>query len=710
MDTIEGVLERITFRNPENGYTIARVKSGHELFTAVGIFSHVPVGAYIEAQGEWHIDPQYGHQFKCTHITERPPATQAGLEKYLGSGLIKGIGPAFAKRLLATFGDDTLDVLDNRPERLQEVPGLGAKKIAQVTQAWEAQRSIKHIQLFLQTHDVPPSFGVRIYETYGADSVAILREDPYRLCQDIWGIGFKTADQIARKLGLPEDSPARQRAGLLTALRQAAENGHCFLTQDKLLATAQEALDGISVTQARLASQFDMMQQAGQLVLDEDRCYLPSLFQCESGSANRLTALLQTPSPYAGQDIQGMALQAEKTLGVTFENSQRRGMMTAWRSKVSVLTGGPGTGKTFTTRGILQGFAQWHARILLAAPTGRAAKRLTETTGREATTLHRMLGYRPGGGYMYNAEKSLECDVLLIDEVSMVDVVLFYHVLAALPAQAVLVLVGDADQLPSVGPGNVLHDLLPVLPVTRLQTVFRQAARSLIITNAYRIHRGEMPIWQGEQRDCFWVDAADGQATADAVVDLCARRLPGYLQADPLTDIQVLCPMWRGPAGAHALNTRLQTALNPQGAPQPGGNGRFRAGDRVMQLRNNYDKDVFNGDLGRVTQGVEDLLTVSFDGRLVSYAANELDELSTAYAITIHKSQGSEYPVVVAPMTTQHYIMLQRNLLYTCVTRAKSALVLVGSMKALRMAVERADAISRNTALTQRLERFINMK
>lgn len=726
--TLSGTVERIVFTNEENGYTIARFRadSRYDLMTIVGPLAGVKPGARLKIEGLWKTHPKYGEQFEIQSYQEEMPATVEGIRKYLGSGLIKGIGPVTARRIAEHFGTYTLEVIEQDIGRLAEVPGVGPKRVTVIARAWEEQKQIKEIMLFLQAHDVSTQLAVKIYKTYGDASIGVVRDDPYRLARDIYGIGFLTADRIARSLGVEHDSPQRVAAGIEHTLNQFSDEGHVYVPREALLAQAAKILE---VPAELAAAQLPGLAADERIVLEtvddgeeaEEAVYLIPFHRAEIGVARRLRALLSHPGSRLdefraagfawGQALAYLARQS----GLTLAERQTEAVQTALTHKVSILTGGPGTGKTSTVRGLLSLLNAKRKRVLLAAPTGRAAKRLYETTGHEAKTIHRLLEVDPGAGsgwgFKRNQDNPLEADMIIIDEVSMIDLVLMNALLRAVHPASHLLLVGDADQLPSVGAGNVLHDLIGSgqVPVVRLDVVFRQAADSTIITNAHRINRGESPLFPKDRRDFFFFGKEDPAECAELVVDIVARRIPTTFNFDPQAQIQVLSPMTRGQAGTRALNETLQARLNP---PRPGkpeyksGSRLFRQGDRVIQLRNNYDKDVYNGDLGLIRQIdlEEGEFVVEIDGRPVRYEFSDLDELALAYALTVHKSQGSEYPVVVIPLLTQHYMMLQRNLLYTGVTRAKAMVVLVGTRKAIAMAVRNAKIARRWSGLSWRLQ------
>lgn len=713
--SVSGLVERVTFHSEENGFCVLRlkVKGERDLVTVVGHAPAVTPGEYASASGLWITDREHGRQFKALFLKIFPPTTLSGIEKYLGSGMVKGIGPVYAKKLVRAFGDAVFEVIEKTPERLYEVRGIGPKRVQRITKGWADQKVVREIMVFLHSHGVSTSKAVRIFKTYGKDAVRTVSENPYRLARDIRGIGFKSADTIAQKLGISPLSPLRARAGVLYALSEVSGNqGHCCLPRTEL---AKSASDLLGIPLPVIGEAIGHELEAGSLVLDsvpgEDSVYPAPLWHSERSAAERLRALMQKRLPWPHIDAEKAIPWAEKKLGIELAASQKEAVRLALRSKVLVITGGPGVGKTTLVRTILTILRAKRVKIALAAPTGRAAKRLSESSGEEAKTIHRLLEVDPGTfGFKRNESNPLECDLLVADECSMVDVQLADSLLRALPSGAALILVGDADQLPSVGPGNVLSDLIAsgTVPVVRLTEVFRQAAASWIIRAAHSINSGRFPELpaRGDKADFYFVPEDDPEKIPDLIVDLVRRRLPRAYGADPVRDIQVLCPMNRSGTGARALNDLLQQALNP---PGPGAVTRFGnsfgPGDKVMQIENNYDRDVYNGDIGFVAEvdAEEEELAVVFDGREVRYPFGELDELVLCYATTIHKSQGSEYPIAVIPASTQHYLMLKKNLFYTGVTRGKKLVVLVGQKRALGIAVRSREALARRTGLAQRL-------
>ena len=714
MDRLRCVVERVTYQNETNGYSVikCRAKGYADLITVVGSMPEVHVGSVLTLSGEWTVNPKFGRQFTVSGFEETLPATVYGIEKYLGSGLVKGIGPKFAARIVRAFGAETLNVIEEDPDALLRVPGIGKLRVERIKKSWDEQKEIKNIMLFLQGHDVSTTHATKIYKTYGSDSIRVVKENPYRLADDIWGIGFRTADTIAEKLGVEKETAVRLRSGLLYTLNRLSDEGHCYARRDQLLKTGAELL---AVQESVLPAVLDEMVRQDdvktELIDGEDSApgetavYLPPFWFAETGTAKRLKQIFSSP-PSVKVKPQGLEERIRRVTGLNYDPAQMDAIRCAAGSKILILTGGPGTGKTTTTLGILTAFRQAGAKILLAAPTGRAAKRLSETTGMEARTIHRLLEFKPPEGCQKNEQNPLEGDVLILDECSMIDIMLMYSLLKAVPDSMTLIFVGDVDQLPSVGAGNVLRDLIDagVFPVVRLTKIFRQAAASRIITNAHRINRGRMPdLSNGKQSDFFFLEEEDPETAAQEIVRLVKERLP---RAYGTRDIQVLTPMQRGAVGAANLNQVLQAALNADAAGLRRGGTDYRLHDKVMQIRNNYDKEVFNGDIGTVCRvNTEDReLTVSFDGREVLYDVTELDELVLAYAATVHKSQGSEYPIVVMPVLMTHYVMLQRNLVYTGVTRAKKLMVMIGSTKALALAVRNVTVTRRNTMLKERLK------
>uniref|UniRef100_UPI003FD8CA6D SF1B family DNA helicase RecD2 n=1 Tax=Alistipes putredinis TaxID=28117 RepID=UPI003FD8CA6D len=699
------VVERITYQNPENGYSVlkVKVKGYNDLVTLVGNLLEVPVGSVLLCRGEWKVDKRYGSQFVAATWEETMPATVYGIEKYLGSGLVKGIGPRFARAIVQRFGTETIDIIETEIERLYEVPNIGRKRVAKIRESWEKQKDIKNVMLFLQGYGVSTAYAAKIYREYGKESIDKVRENPYRLADDIWGIGFKPADGIAAKLGYENEDPRRCRSGILYTLGQLSDEGHVYAGEEQLVKTAGQLLEaGETAIRDTLAG----MLQAEDLILDKDAIYLPPFYHAECGTSRRLRDLAESTGRSLFDGLFDPSSLTAET-GIEYDEVQLAAIRQAVTSKVMVLTGGPGTGKTTTTQGIIAALKKAGLRVLLAAPTGRAAKRMSEATGMEAKTIHRLLEYNPQDGYKRNDENPLEGDALIVDECSMIDILLMNNLLKAVPVGMRLVFVGDIDQLPSVGAGNVLRDIIDSqrIPVVRLVRIFRQAQKSRIVMNAHTINQGRFPdTSNGRDTDFFFMREDDPERAAETIVRLVKERLPRAYRESP-DRIQVLTPMQRGVVGAANLNLLLQQALNPSGPSLGRGGYTYRQGDRVMQLRNNYAKEVFNGDLGYIREvDTEDrMLTVDFDGKKVEYDVTELDELTLAYATTIHKAQGSEYPIVVMPVLMTHFVMLQRNLIYTGITRAKKICVLIGAMKALAYAVRNMSVLKRNTSLRERL-------
>ncbi len=737
MTKLRCVVERITYQNAENGYSIMKVRASEchastladgrmrpelatgkvavkgygELVTLVGNLLEVPVGSVLLCEGEWKVDKRYGQQFQCETWEEVMPATVYGIEKYLGSGLVKGIGPKFAKLIVNKFGTDTIDVIETDIERLYELPGIGKKRVEKIRESWEKQKDIKNVMLFLQGFGVSTAYAAKIYRQYGKESIDKVKDNPYRLADDIWGIGFKTADGIAQKMGYEKNDPRRCRSGLLYTLNQLSNEGHVYAEEAQLVESAKNLLEA---EEEPVRDALQQMTQAEDLILENEAIYLPPFYHAEVGVARRLLTLagnrITEQQLFKSEfDIAGL----QKQTGIEYDEVQLSAIRQATASKVMVLTGGPGTGKTTTTRAIIAALRHAGLRISLAAPTGRAAKRMSEATGMESKTIHRLLEYNPLDGYKRNSENPLDGDALIVDECSMIDIMLMNNLMKAVPETMRLILVGDIDQLPSVGAGNVLRDIIDSgrIPVVRLTKIFRQAQRSRIVMSAHAINKGLFPdLSNGKDTDFFFMKNDDPEDVAKQIVDLVRTRLPrAYRQS--AANIQVLTPMQRGVVGAANLNLLLQQALNPSGPALARGGYTYRLGDRVMQLRNNYDKDVYNGDLGFITavDETERTLTADFDGKSVEYEASELDELTLAYATTIHKSQGSEYPIVVMPVLTNHFVMLQRNLIYTGITRAKKICVLIGQTRALSYAINNMAVLKRNTKLKERLNGTISI-
>lgn len=719
METVDGTVKSVVFRNDETGFTILHVTPAEtdgafrlaaREITVLGTCAAAWEGEELHATGEWVDDPVRGRQFKAKSVECIPPKSVEGVRRYLASGLIRGIGPVLANRIVDRFGAETIDVLDHHSGRLREIPKVGPKKIASIVQGWREGKGTREVMIFTQTYGISAGKAAKIYRTYGPDSVAIIKRDPYRLCRDIWGIGFATADRIALAVGLPKDSPLRARAAIVFTLRtEADEAGHCWTSEPDLLLHAQE-LVGISVETLAEALKHEL--DAGRVVKEGDRLYLRDLWVAERRVAAKLKALLASPPAFSPIDPDRAVAWWERKTGFTLAPAQLRAVRASVGSKVSIVTGGPGVGKTTIIRALVEIFQArtgvHKITVQLGAPTGRAAKRMAESTGAPAQTLHRLLKYNPQtNAFTYNEERPLAGDVFIFDEMSMVDIRLMADLVVALPRRATLILVGDTDQLPSVGPGNVLRDLIAsqTIPTSQLTEIFRQDSSGLIVRNAHHVNAGEPFETRVGASDFYFVAQDDPAKALDLVLDFMVTRIPRHFHLEPLQDVQVLTPMRRNLLGAENLNAAIQKRLNGAGPGVVRGGMEFRAGDRVMQLRNNYDKDVYNGDVGFVqsVEPAERTLVVLFDGRPVEYRAADLDELTLAYATTIHKSQGSEYPAVIVLLHRQHYMMLQRNLLYTAITRGKKLVLVIGSPWAVKQAIETNVVRARRTSLAERM-------
>ena len=719
---LHGQIERITYINEENGFTIARVKvhGQRDLVTVVGNLMAPSPGEILKMKGEWANHPKFGEQFKVVHYKSAVPASVYGIQKYLGSGLIKGIGPVMAKRIVKKFDKQTLDIIENEIEKLAEVKGIGKKRISMIKTAWDAQKEIRQVMLFLQTHGVSSGYATKIFKQYGQASIQVVKENPYRLATDIFGVGFVTADHIAEKLGFDKNSELRAEAGILYVLHQLADEGHVYYPYEPLIRKCQEILQVDRDVIVKAFSTIALNQQIVIEDLNEDieefrennkAVYLAKFDLCETSIATRLKALVNVPKSIRKIDSDKAIEWVQEQLAITLADNQMEAVRSAVKDKVMIITGGPGTGKTTIINAILKIFSKLRVRVMLAAPTGRAAKRMSEATGHEAKTIHRMLEYSiQKGGFQKNEAHPLNCDLLVVDEASMIDTILMHHLLKAISPTATFILVGDVNQLPSVGAGNVLKDIIAsgAVPVVELNEIFRQAKESLIIVNAHKINSGELPYLKSSDNklvDFYFIEQEDPEEVLKIILDLVKARIPRRFRCDATEDIQVLTPMHRGVVGAGNLNVELQRALNPGEAGLVRGNMSFRVNDKVMQIKNNYDKEVFNGDIGRITR--IDLeaqqVSMSFDGRNVDYDFSELDEIVLAYAVSVHKSQGSEYPAVVMPILTQHYVLLQRNLIYTAVTRGRRLVVLVGTKKALAIGVKNDKTQKRYTYLRHRL-------
>ena len=712
---IEGLVERIVFASEESGFTVMRLQENGKpyLTTVVGSFPSVTAGEMLRLTGRWVHDKKFGYQYRAESYESTMPATLVGIERYLGSGLIKGIGPVIAGRLVDKFGANTLRVIDTVPERLREVDGVGPKRTDMIKSAWVEQKEIRNVMIFLQSHAVSSAYATKIFKQYGAASVAVLRENPYRLAEDIFGIGFKTADKIAQSIGISPDAPIRVDSGVLYVLSQLTEQGHVLYPKK---ATIDETVRALNLSSDLIESAIERLKNSGNIVIHEPdnggeaALYLRGMHVCETGTANALKTLLRFPGKTVKIDLDKAIRWVEQHNNIQLSPEQKEAIVKSVGARVLVITGGPGTGKTTVIRSIVDIFERKQLKLALCAPTGRAAKRLSEATQHDAKTIHRLLEYSPKkGGFTRNERHPLDADMVIVDEMSMVDIALMYSFLRAVPSNASLVLIGDVDQLPSVGPGNVLRDIIQsgVFPVVRLTTIFRQAARSLIIVNAHKINRGELPVLKaaGTTQDFYFIEKDEPEEVCRTIIETATQRIPEKFGLDPVNDVQVLSPMHKGPAGVARLNDELQKLLNPgEGGVLRAGH-RFKVSDKVMQIRNNYDKEVYNGDVGRIAQveQVEQRVTVTYEGRNVTYDFGELDEIVPAYAVSVHKAQGTEFPAVVIPLLTQHYVLLQRNLLYTAVTRATQLVVLVGSKKALHIAVRNDKIARRYTRLAERL-------
>ncbi len=712
----------ITFYSEATNYLVAKVQAKGEpgVVTIVGTMGPVSPGETLALTGVWTTHPQYGRQFNVERFEQRMPASLTGIKRYLESKQIKGVGPVLAGKMLAAFGDRVLEVLDETPDKLLKVKGITPKVLEKIVESWNGQREVRNLMLFLQTHDVPTTFAQRIFKQYGAGAVERLRENPYALAYDIHGIGFKTADAMALKLGFAEDCPQRLEAAVIYGLFSLGDSGHLFYPRDELLERVDAMLGGVGLNLLFEALENLQVQKKVRIepLPQQDiahAVYLTHFYNWEREIAERLWAIATHPAAVSEEKVTKTLPGVEAESGINLSSEQHHAVSRACVSKAFIITGGPGTGKTTITRAVVRVLDKLGLKVRLCAPTGRAAKRMSEATGFPASTLHRLLGSTPGGGFAHNEENKLKADVVLVDEASMLDVQLLLSLLRALPLTCRLILVGDVNQLPSVGPGNVLGDMLDsgALEQARLTHIFRQALESMIVVNAHRVNEGKFPVnskKQAPEADFFWVECDDPQLVQDKIVELVSERIPRAYGFDPTRDIQVLSPMHKGEVGTQALNALLQDTLNPGGRELSRGKNRFRAGDRVLQTKNNYEKDVFNGDLGWIVEAdphaVE--LTVDFDGRLVPYDASDLDELTLAYAVSVHKSQGSEYPAVVVPVVTQHFVMLKRNLIYTALTRARKLAVILGGKKALGIGLSASGSVKRFTHLRYRLQETFN--
>ena len=716
-DSIEGTVDQIVFYNPENGYTVCRfiVESGDAL-TIVGSFPPLSPGEMLKVKGQWELNPRFGQQFKVEHFTLTLPASAKGIEKFLASGLIRGIGPVLAARIVGRFGAGTIEILAGTAERLKEVEGVGSVKLREIKKSWAEHQDIRDLIIFLQEHDVSTNLATKIYRQYGDRSFTVLRTNPYQLCLDIWGIGFKTADQIALKLGLDPASIERVKAYILYILEKDNEQGHIFSLASGV---REKCASDLEVELQKADAALDELLRNKSVVREElgadAALYLPFYYEAQEEVARAIHKLAEFPCGPPDIDL-GQAIAAtEKDLGFTFSALQNQAIRQSFEKKILVITGGPGTGKTTIIRAVVDIFQKWGRDVLLAAPTGRAAKRLSETTGREARTIHRVLEFKPKQGtFKKNERNPLRGEALIVDEVSMIDLPLMYHLLKAVPAPMRLILVGDKDQLPSVGPGALLQDIIEsgTVDVVRLDEIFRQEKESYIVLNAHRVNQGESLIYpprEDENADFFFIRQDDEKKALETIIKLCSSSVPRKLGLNPLSpQIQVISPMYKGLVGVENLNLELQKRLNPQGEGLKAGLREYRVRDKVMQLRNDYEKDVFNGDIGTVlhVDKAKFRVFVDFDGRTVSYEKDQINDITLAYAVSVHKAQGSEYQAVIMPLMTQHFIMLQRNLFYTALTRAKKLSVIIGSYKALHIAIKNDNPVRRNSLVREKLIRL----
>jgi exodeoxyribonuclease V alpha subunit len=718
---IKAQIERITYYNEENGYTIAKAKVGgrHDLVTVVGNLLSVNAGEVLKLKGQWHNHPKFGEQFKITSYESVVPATVKGIEKYLGSGLIKGIGPVMAKRLVSKFGLETLNIIETDIKKLHEVEGIGVKRIEMIRKAWDDQKEIREVMLFLQSQGVSPAYGAKIFKQYGKESIRVVQENPYRLATDIFGIGFITADKIAEKLGIAKEAQIRAEAGILYVLHQLSDEGHVYYPYESLVEECKKIL---GVEKETIIKAFGKIAIEKKIIIEDlnkeeelkennKAVYLTKFHVSEVGIANKLKHLMLVPKTLRTFDKDKAIDWVQGKLKIKLADNQKQAVRESIDKKVMVVTGGPGTGKTTIINSIIRIYKKLGKTVLLAAPTGRAAKKMTEATVHEAKTIHRLLEFSPKeGGFKRDENNPLDAALIVIDETSMVDTILMYHFLKAVPKEATLILVGDVDQLPSVGAGNVLKDIIDsnFIPAVRLTEIFRQAKESLIIVNAHRVNNGQMPMFtyhKDHLQDFYFFDIEEPEKALEKIIELCKEKIPKKFGYNPVNDIQVLTPMYRGVVGASNLNAELQKHLNHSSDEFIRGGRFLKVGDKVMQIRNNYDKEVFNGDIGRMIKidREEQEIIVDYDGRPISYEYSELDEIVMAYAVSVHKSQGSEYPVIVMPVFTQHYMLLQRNLLYTGITRGKKLVILVGTKKAIAIAIKNNKPQKRYTMLKDRL-------
>ena len=711
MEVLSGIIHKVVFSSEETGFSVVRfkLKQREEPITVVGKFAGPEPGKTLELTGRWITHQKFGKQFKMENYIEMKPGTLPGVEKYLGSGIVPGIGPAFAKRIVKKFGMETLDVIENDPDRILEVEGIGKKRISQIVESWKTQKELRNTMIFLQGHGIGPGRAAKIYRRYGINAINMVRENPYRLAEDIWGIGFKIADDIAGKLGFDRESPLRARAAIFFILNEAANDGHCFLEADDL---KMKCMDSLGIPEEVLIPVMDEMSLERKLVYEDRAVYLKRYFYSETKSAEALMEIMRTPSESYEPDPDAAIAWVQEGVGVKLSPGQKEAVKLALENKVCIITGGPGVGKTTILKALVMILNRAGYVVSLCAPTGRAAKRMTEAVGQESKTIHRLLKYKPAENkFEYDGSSRLNTDCIIVDEMSMVDITLFYNLLVAIPPKAKVIMVGDVDQLPSVGAGMVLRDMIQsrVVPTARLTEIFRQKEGSLIIKNAHLINKGEFPEIPSTRsldlHDFYFVQVEDPEKISDMIIKMVTERIPQRFGLNRINDIQVMSPMAKRVLGAAILNEKLQAAQNKNPVAVSSMGRDFRVGDKVMQIRNNYELEVFNGDIGRIEHIFPDTggIVVNYDGEIVDYDISKIDELVLAYACTVHKSQGSEFPAVVVPLYTGHYILLQRNLLYTAVTRAKKLVVLVGSRKALAIAIKNNKVVMRNTRLTRRL-------
>jgi len=710
---IKGTIKRLVYHNEENGFVIARVdlqEPEKKETTVVGKMAAISIGETYQFKGKWNLDSRYGWQFNFDDYQIILPTTLEGVRRYLGSGLIKGVGPSTANRIVEQFGEKTLEVIEDYPEKLNEVEGIAQKRIELIKKSWQEQKEIKRVMLFLQSYKITTGYAVKIFKQYGSKAIEKLKENPYCLVDDIFGIGFKIADRIAQNLGIENDSPSRIRAGIKYCLNENAGQGHCFVYDDAIIKMTAELL---GITEEQVERECTFLDNSKEIIIQDNQVWLPQYFYAEKEVSQKISNLIRFPQQLTQINIDLKIEQLEEKYKIKFATEQKKAIKEVLLHRVLILTGGPGTGKTTTTIGLIELFEDLGLKIVLAAPTGRAAKKLSEATRRTAKTIHRLLAYNPRErGFTKDEKNPIRADAIILDEVSMIDILLMNHLLKAVTENTFLILIGDIDQLPSVGPGNLLKDLIDseVIPVIRLTHIFRQREKSLIVVNAHLVNQGKYPILKGKQeRDFYFLKEEDPEKAAEKIIHLCTSRLPRSYHINPLRDIQILTPMYKGAVGADQLNQLMRNALNPDGKSLKYGHQQYKINDKVMQIRNNYDKEVFNGDIGNIKEInlEEQVIKVLFYSRIIEYDFSELNELVLAYAITVHKSQGSEYPVVIIPMMTQHFLLLQRNLLYTAITRARKMVIIVGTNKALWIAIKNNKTVKRNTFLRERLKKMV---